>query len=142
MPPRSLPRHSSEEENPEPYSLIIIVCSGKIQLQHKASCYRGHGYSNRLILPAGVHLCYTTRTDLQGGGHLVRERSTKAIRHSRAHLSKSTERSSVGLYPMYAGLWTLTPTYSCTVRGWPVKQKQIKSKTHCCSKRRQQHFPE
>src|SRR3954466_13440305 len=25
-----------------------IVCSGRIWLQHKASCYRGHGYSNRL----------------------------------------------------------------------------------------------
>ena len=44
-----------EEEDPEPYSLIVIVRSGKIQLQHKASCYRGHGYSNRLIFPAGVH---------------------------------------------------------------------------------------
>src|SRR3954467_6776468 len=25
-----------------------IVCSGRIWLQHKASCYRGHGYTNRL----------------------------------------------------------------------------------------------
>src|SRR3954471_10320918 len=72
MPPSSPPRHPREEENPEPYSLIIIVSSGKIQLQHKASCYRGHGYLNRLIFPAGVHLCYATRTDLQGGGNFVR----------------------------------------------------------------------
>src|SRR3954452_14280678 len=125
MPPSSTPRHPREEENPEPYSLIIIVSSGKIQLQHKASWYRGHGYSNRLIFPAGVHLCYATRTDLQRGGNLVREHSTEAIRHFIAHLTNSTERSSAGLYPMYAGLWTLTPTYSCTVRGWPVKLKQI-----------------
>src|SRR3954466_10733385 len=124
MPPSSASRHPREEENTEPYSLII-VSSGKIQLQHKASCYRGHGYSNRLIFPAGVHLCYATRTDLQGGGNLVRERSTEAIRHSVAHLSDPTERSSAGLYPMYAGLWTLTPTYSWTVRGWPMKLKQI-----------------
>src|ERR1041385_1547634 len=123
-----------EGEDPEPYSLIIIVPSGKIQLQHKASCYRGHGYSNRLIFPAGVHLCYSTRTDLQGGGNLVRERSTEAIRHFIAHLSNSTERSSAGLYPMYAGLWTLTPTYSCTVRGWPVKLKQIQIRHHRASK--------
>src|SRR3954471_15226015 len=34
-------------------SLIVVVCSDKVQLQHKASCYRGHGYSNRLIFPAG-----------------------------------------------------------------------------------------
>src|ERR1041385_8313627 len=134
MPPRSPPRHPREEENPEQYSLIIIVCSGKIQLQHKASCYRGHGYSNRLIFPAGVHSCYTKRTDLQGGGHLFRERSTEAIRHSVANLSNSTERSSAGLYPMYARLWTLTPTYSCTVRGWTVKLKQIQIRHHRASK--------
>jgi hypothetical protein len=119
MPPSSPPRHPREEENPEPYSLIIIVSSGKIQLQHKASCYRGHGYSNRLIFPAGVHLCYATRTDLQGGGNLVRERSTEAIRHFIAHLSNSTERPSAGLNPKYSGPWTPTLTYSCTVRGWP-----------------------
>src|ERR1041385_8617225 len=134
MPPRSPPRHPREEENSEPYILIIIVSSGKIHLQHKASCYRGHGYSNRLIFPTGVHLCYTTRTDLQGGRHLVRERSTEAIQHSVAHLSNSTERSSAGLYPMYVGLWTLTPTYSCTVRGWPVKLNQRKYKSHSRSK--------
>ena len=126
MPPSSPPRHPREEENPEPYSLIIIVCCGKIQLQHQASCYRGHGYPNRLIFPAGVHLCYATRTDLQGGGNLVRERSTEAIRHFIAHLSNSTERSSAGLNPKHAGFWTLTLTYSCTVRGWPVKHKQIR----------------
>src|ERR1041385_5001900 len=134
MPPRSLPRHPSEEDNPEPYDLIIIVCSSKIQLQHKASCYCGHGYSNRLISPAGVHLCYTTHTDLQGGGHLVRERSTEAIRHSVAHLSNSTERSSAGLNPKYAGPWTPTRTYSCTVRGWPVKLKQVQIIHHRASK--------
>src|SRR3954471_13309886 len=55
MPPSSPPRHPCEEEDPEPYNLIVIVSSGKIQLQHKASCYRGHGYSNRLIFPTGVH---------------------------------------------------------------------------------------
>src|ERR1041385_5675210 len=82
MPPSSPPRHPREEENPEPYSLIIIVCSGKIQLQHKASCYHGHGYPNRLIFPAGVHLCYTTRTDLQASGNPVRERSTEVIRRT------------------------------------------------------------
>src|SRR3954471_18925692 len=45
-------------------------------------------------------------------------------------LRKSTERSSAGLYPMYAGLWTLTRTYSCTVRDWPVKQKKMANTTH------------
>src|SRR3954466_8864396 len=123
-----------EEKDPEPYSLILIVSSGKIQLQHKASCYRGHDYPNRLIFPAGVHLCYATRTDLQGGGNLVRERSTEAIRHFIAHLSNSTERPSAGLNPKYAGPWTPTRTYSCTVRDWPVKLKQIQIRHHCASK--------
>src|SRR3954471_16688169 len=139
MPPRSLPRLPSKEENPEHYNLIIIVCSGKIQLQHKTPCYHGHGYSNRLIFPAGVYLCYTTRTDLQGGGHLVREHSTKAIRHSTSHLSNSTERSSSGLNPKYAGPWTPTRTYSCTVRDWPVKRKQ--KQVPQLERKRQHHFP-
>src|SRR3954469_11163502 len=57
-------------------------------------------------------------------------------------LRKSTERSSAELYPMYAGLWTLTRTYSCTVRGWPVKQNQSKCKYTRRGKIRQQyHFP-
>ena len=56
-----------------------------IWLQHKASCYRGHGYSNRLNFPAGVHWCHTTRSDLQGGVPLVREHPTEPIRHAEAH---------------------------------------------------------
>src|SRR3954463_2473228 len=74
-----------EEEDPEPYNLIVIVSSGKIQLQHKASCYRGHGYSNRLNSLQGCTTVQPARSDLQGGGHHVRERSTKAIRHATIH---------------------------------------------------------
>src|SRR3954464_18515 len=74
--------------------------------------------------------------------HLVREHPTEAIRHKVDHLLNSTERSSAGLYPMYAGLWTLTRTYSCTVRGWPVKQNQSKCKYTRRGKIRQHHhFP-
>jgi hypothetical protein len=112
MPPSSLPRHPREEAELGANSLIVIVCSDRLELQHKASCYRGHGYSNRLIFPAGVHWCDTTRSDLQGGVHLVREHPTEAIRHNIAHLSNSAERPSAGLNPKYARLWTLTPTYS------------------------------
>src|SRR3954462_244833 len=70
-----------EEEDPEPYSLIVIVSSGKIQLQHRASCYRGHGYSNRLNSLQGCTTFQPTRSDLQGGVNLVRDRPTEAIRH-------------------------------------------------------------
>src|SRR3954470_15148972 len=111
MPPSSLPRHPREEE-PGTKSLIIIVCCDRLDLHHKASCYHGHGYSNRLIFPTGVHWCDTTRSDLQGGVHLVRVHPTEAIRHNIAHLSNSAERPSSGLNPKYARLWTLTLTYS------------------------------
>src|SRR5438067_10482568 len=85
MPPSSPPRLPCEEENPEPYSLIVIVRSGKIQLQHKASCYRGHDYSNRLNSLQGCTTVQPARSDLQGGVHLVRECPTEAIRHAAIH---------------------------------------------------------
>src|SRR3954470_6136339 len=85
MPPRSLPRHLAEEEKPGSNSLIVVVCSGRVWIQHKASCYHGHSYSNRLIFPTGVHWCHTTRSDLRDGVHLVREHPTEAIRHVEAH---------------------------------------------------------
>src|SRR4051812_5268048 len=101
MPPGSLPRLPYEEEDPEPYSLIVVVCSGKIQLQHKVSCYPGHGYSNRLNSLQGCTTVQPARSDLQGGGHLVRERSTKAIRHAAIHprLSREAIRRTIS-YPL------------------------------------------
>ena len=97
MLPSSLPRHPPRGKQLGTNSLIVVVCSGRVWLQHKASCYREHGYSNRLIFPAGVHLCYATRTDLQGGRNLVRERSTKAIRHKAAHPSAINKEVIAGL---------------------------------------------
>src|SRR3954462_12272505 len=49
MRPSSLLRHPREEERPKTNKYKYIVCSGRIWLQHKASCYRGHGYSNILL---------------------------------------------------------------------------------------------
>src|SRR3954462_6663184 len=49
MPPSSLPRHPREEAKPGTNKYKDIVCSGRIWLQHKASYYRGHVYSNRLL---------------------------------------------------------------------------------------------
>src|SRR3954467_8554152 len=48
MPPSSLLRHPCEEEKPGTNKYKDIVFCGRIWLQHKASCYHGHGYSNRL----------------------------------------------------------------------------------------------
>src|SRR3954469_21425995 len=86
-----------EEKDPEPYSLIVVVRSGKIQLQHKASCYRGHDYSNRLNSLQGCTTAHPARSDLQGGIHLVRECPTEAIRHIAAHprLSKEAIRQTI-----------------------------------------------
>src|ERR1041385_7417567 len=140
MPPSSPPRHPREEEDPEPYSLIVmfVVVISNFSIKRPVTVDTA---IDRSIFPAGVHLCYATRTDLQGGGNLVREHSTEAIRHFIAHLSNSTERSSAGLYPMYAGPWTLTPTYSCTVRGWPVKLKQIQIRHHRARKQDRSEEP-
>src|SRR3954462_14597179 len=91
MPPSSLPRLPCEEGDPEPYSLVVVVCSGKVPLQHKASCYRGHGYSNRLNSLQGCTTVKPTCSDLQGDGHLVRECSTEAIRHIATHPRLSRE---------------------------------------------------
>src|SRR3954468_16953637 len=74
-----------EEGDPEPYSLIVIVSSRKIQLQHKASCYRGHGYSNRLNSLQGYCTVKPARSDLQDGVNLVREPPPEVIRHYAAH---------------------------------------------------------
>src|SRR3954469_2018602 len=72
-------------------SSIVVVYSGKVQLQHKASCYRGHGYSNRLNSLQGCTTVHPARSDLQGGVNLVRERPTEAIRHIAAHPRLSRE---------------------------------------------------
>src|ERR1041385_7227144 len=74
-----------EEQKPEPYSLIVIVCSSRLWLQHKASCYRGHGYSNRSNSLQGCTTVQHAHSDIQGGVHLVREWPTEAIRHAEAH---------------------------------------------------------
>src|ERR1041385_9272037 len=66
-------------------SLIVIVCSSRLWLQHKASCYRGHGYSNRSNSLQGCTIVQPARSDLQGGVHLVRECPNEAIRHAEAH---------------------------------------------------------
>src|SRR4051812_18715446 len=91
MPPSSPPRFPCEEENPEPYSSIVVVCSGKVQLQHKASCYSGHGYSNRLNSLQTCTTVQRARSDLQGGVHFVRECPTEAIRHGASHPRISRE---------------------------------------------------
>src|SRR4051812_49559908 len=103
MLPSSLPRHPCEEAKLGTNSLIVIVSSSMIWLQHKASCYCGHGYSNRLIFPAGVHywLAYTLespgwRTPCQGMPH-------------RGPSYDSSERSPPVYIPKGKGFMGLSP---------------------------------
>ena len=88
MLPSSLPRHPPRGRQLGTNSLIVVVSSDMIWLQHKASCYHGHDYSNRLIFPAGVHWRDSTTLRSPGGVHLVREHPTEAIRHKVAHPSE------------------------------------------------------
>src|ERR1041385_8521302 len=108
MPPSFPPRLPCEEENPEPYSLIVIGCSCKVQLQHKVSCYRGHGYLNRLNSLQGCTTVQPARSDLQDGGNLVRECSTEAIRHDAAHPRLNREAIRRTISYAIRGLGTLT----------------------------------
>src|SRR3954470_20429800 len=124
MPPRSPPRLPPRKK-PGTNSLIVVVCSSRVWLQHKASCYHGHGYPNRLSSLQGLHYCYPARSDLQGGVHLVRECPTEAIQYVAVHPSSSTERPSTGLNPKHKGTLDPRPLYSCTVRGLPVKQTHL-----------------
>src|SRR4051812_24991572 len=90
MPPSSLPRLPARRKT-RTNRLIVVVCSSRIQLQHKASCYRGHGYSNKSNSLQGCTTVQPACSDLQGGVHLVRECPTEAIRHAAAHPRLSRE---------------------------------------------------
>src|SRR4051812_40629998 len=92
-----------EEENPEPYSLIVIVSSGKIQLQHKASCYRGHGYSNRLN-PCRGALLFSLHARISRVAGTLLGNAPSRLSDTTQPILGSTERPSAGLYPMRQGV--------------------------------------
>ena len=60
------------------------------------------------LLPAGVHYCYPTRSDLQGGAHLVRECPTEAIRHD-VVLPRLIREVPAGLNAKRKGVMSLSP---------------------------------
>ena len=55
-----------------------------------------------------MHYCYPTRSDLQGGAHLVRECPTEAIRHDVA-LPRLIREVPAGLNPKRKGVMGLSP---------------------------------
>src|SRR3954470_15183715 len=80
------------------------------------------------------------RSDLQGGGHRIRERSTEAIRHKLAHPS-AINREVIRRTISYVRR-ALDPNPDVLLHGARLagEAKQSKSKTHRCIKRRQHHF--
>src|SRR3954467_10753656 len=83
----SLPRHPPRGRQLRTNSLTVIVSSSMIWLQHKASCYHGHHYSNRLIVPAGVHWRDSTCSDPRVSYTLFRHVRPRGVRHKVAHPS-------------------------------------------------------
>src|ERR1041385_6490483 len=67
---------SPRGRKPGTNSLIVEVCSGRIWLQHKASCYRGHDYSTRLLPCGGALVSYYTLGS-PGLIHLIQACPTK-----------------------------------------------------------------
>src|SRR3954463_10092363 len=82
------------------------------------------------------------RSDLQGGGNRVRERSTKVIRHKAAHPS-AINREVIRRTISYVRR-ALDPNPNVLLHGarlaGEAKTWQMQN-THRCSKRRQHHFP-
>src|SRR4051812_8724513 len=82
------------------------------------------------------------RSDLQGGGNRVRERSTKAIRHKVAHpsaINKEVIRRTISYVRR-----DLDPNPNVLLHGARLSGEAKTWKmqnTHHCSKRRQHHFP-
>src|SRR3954468_1850982 len=135
MLPSSLPRHPPRGRQLGTNSLIVVVSRSMIWLQHKASCYRGHGYSNRLIIPAGVHWRDSTTLGSPGGGNRVRERSTKAIRHKATHPS-AINREVIHRTISYVR-WALDPNPNVLLHGaWLAGEaKTWQCKTHTAAAR-------
>src|SRR3954469_24623807 len=92
-----------EEEDPEPYSLIVIVRSGKIQLQHKASCYCGHGYSNRLNSLQGA-LLFSLHARISRVTGTLLGNAPPRLSDTSQFILGSAERPSARLYPMRQGV--------------------------------------
>src|ERR1041384_5581513 len=90
-------------------SLIVIVCSSRLWLQHKASCYRGHDYSDRSNSLQGCTTVQPARSDLQGGVHLVRECPTEAIRHVEDHPTAHQRGPRRSTVLSTRGSWTVAP---------------------------------
>src|ERR1041384_5087806 len=91
--------------------VLLVRYSTLASLLRETCCYTAShlplGVTNKESCHSVSHYCYPTRSDLQGGVHLVRECPTEAIRYAEVHPSSSTVRPSANLNPKYKG--TLDP---------------------------------
>src|SRR4051812_29185220 len=64
----------------------FVICCGGTDMCFVLGFGRKHSDLKQYrISSLTLHYCYPTRSDLQGGVHLVREHPTEAIRHTEAH---------------------------------------------------------
>src|ERR1044072_4616042 len=80
---------------------------------------------DRSIFPAGVHWCDTTRSDLQGGVHLVREHPTEAIRHNAVHPTAHQRGPRRSTALRARGSWAYHPSLSGSLRGRWIPRNSI-----------------
>ena len=101
MPPRYLPRLPCEEDIPEPtvYSIVVSSCIGSgDSIERPVTVDTA---IDRLFLPCRGALLYSAsaRTDLQGGGLRVRERSTQGYPTQRSPSFELIREVPAGLQP-------------------------------------------
>ena len=60
-------------------------------------------------LSKGVHYCYPTRSELQGGVDLVREHPTEAFRYATGHPRLQQRGQHAGLILSTRGFWAFAP---------------------------------
>src|ERR1043165_8638015 len=79
---------------------------------------------DRLIFPAGVHWCHTTRSDPWVSYTLCRHVRPR-VSDTPGSVLRAQQRGHRWSNPKYKGTLGPSPLYSNTVRGWPVKQTHL-----------------
>src|ERR1041384_1424638 len=99
-------------------SLIVVVCSSRLWLQHKASCYCGHGYSNRSNSLQGCTTVQPARSDIQGGVHLIGKCPIEAVLHAEAHPTSHQGGPRQSKVLSARGSWAIAPRTSGHCAQW------------------------
>src|SRR3954463_1578134 len=76
--------------------------------------------SIELIFPAGVHYTRISRVAYTLSGH-----TPPSLSDTPESILRAQQRGHRRSNPKYKGTLDPCPLYSCTVRGWPVKQTHL-----------------